>query len=72
MAKDYKDPKDSGGINLDCLTHPCFNVTFQKEGSGWGGVGSSAKKYQETNRTSDINASSTIKANKNEVKKLNW
>ncbi len=73
LAKDYKDPKTTSGWNLDCLTHPCFNVNFQKQSSGWGGVGTNEVNYSEQNRTVEINAStSKIKANKSEVKKLNW
>jgi len=70
LAKDYKDPSSS---NLDCLTHPCMRVKFRKENKGWGGVGNNSPKYKETNRTVEINASSTkIKANKKQIKKLDW
>ena len=71
LAKPYKDP--NGGSNLDCLTHPCMNVNFQKESSGWGGIGTGNEAYKETNRTSDINASlKKINVNKSTLKKINW
>ena len=70
LAKDYKDPSST---NLDCLTHPCFNVNFQKENSGWGGVGTNQPKYQANKRTAEINSSSKkININKNVLKKINW
>jgi len=72
LAKPYQDPSSS---NLDCLTHPCFNVSFQKESSGWGGIASNnvSEDYNETNRTSDINASlKRINVDKNTLKKINW
>ena len=69
-AKGYKDPDSS---NLNCLTHPCMRIEFRKENKGWGGVGTDTQKYKETNRTVEFNTSaSKIKANKNEVNRLNW
>ncbi len=71
LAKPYKDPKTSTGWNLDCLTHPCFNISFQKNSSGWGGVQSNInKKYSEQNRT--VESNSSIKVNKRTLKKINW
>ena len=69
LAKGYEDPSND---NLDCLTHPCMNVEFKKYSKGWGGAGVNNPKYKETNRTVKINSSSKIKANKSEVKRVNW
>jgi len=69
LAKPYKDPSNS---NEDCLTHPCIKVTFLKSGSGWAGVGRENSKYNENNKTVEVNLSKEINGTKNEVKKLNW
>ncbi len=70
LAENYKAPSST---NLNCLTHPCESVTFNKTSTGWGGIGKNNVKSSETNRTAEINASfKKIKANKAEVKKLNW
>jgi len=49
-----------------------MNVEFKKYSKGWGGAGVNNPKYKETNRTVKINSSSKIKANKSEVKRVNW
>ena len=71
LAKNYQDP--NGGTNLNCLTHPCFKVNFLKESLGWGGIGINKPKYQESNRTTEINASlKKININKKTLRKINW
>ncbi len=70
LAESYKNPS---ATNQNCLTHPCESVTFNKISIGWGGIGKDNVKSSETNRTAEINASlKKVKANKSEVKKLNW
>ena len=70
LAKEYKNPSST---NLDCLTHPCETLTFDKSQTGWGGIGKENVKSSETNRTANIDAASKeIKGNKEEVRKLNW
>ncbi len=68
LAKNYQEPSLS---NQDCLTHPCFNVTYINQSLGWGGVGSNDNKNPENNKTSKIK-SSYIKLHKNSIKKINW
>jgi hypothetical protein len=69
LAKEYKAPSSS---NLDCLTHPCAKITFQKTGSGWAGIGNKASKYNENNKTVKTKIGKEVNATRNEVKKLNW
>ena len=70
LAKPYKNPSST---NLDCLTHPCSDVEFKSNKKGWGGAGINTPKYQESNRTVEINASNVnIKSNKKSVTKINW
>jgi len=71
LAKPYKDPDSN---NLDCLTHPCLNVGFNGSLRGWGGIGITPSKYdtRNGNRSVHIDSSDDIKANKLEIKKLNW
>jgi len=69
LAKDYKAPSED---NLDCLTHPCMKVNFMSENSGWGGVGRESKRYNESNKTINIDISGKVEAEKKEMKKLSW
>ena len=70
LAKQYKDPSTT---NLDCLTHPCNNLDFLTESTGWGGIGKSGIKYSETNRTAEVNSTqNATKINKKGVVKINW
>jgi len=69
--KGYIDPSSK---NTDCLTHPCLKLDFLKESAGWGGVKAiNNSAFNESNRTSDINASnSDVNVSKSQVKKINW
>ncbi len=71
LAKDYKAPDSN---NTDCLTHPCMKVDFLTSGAGWGGVKAiNNPKFNEENRTSDINITHTdVNVSKSQVKKINW
>ncbi len=69
LAKPYRDPSST---NLDCLTHPCMKVIFNKTGNGWAGVGTNSTKMNEHNVTINLNLSPDINATKHEIKKLNW
>ena len=70
LATTYKDPSVN---NKDCLTHPCESITFNKDNSGWGGIGKNNVKSSESNRTVEFNSSTTsVNSNKREVRKLNW
>jgi hypothetical protein len=69
LAKEYKAPSAS---NLDCLTHPCAKVIFQKTSSGWAGIGNDESRYNENNKTVKTKIGKDINASRNELRKLNW
>ena len=70
LAKDYQDPSI---LNHNCLTHPCFDVSFLNDSSEWGGISNESNKYKNNNRTGKIAPSfKNIHTNKNTLKKLNW
>jgi len=75
LAKQYEVPSST---NLDCLTHPCLSVGFNQSSKGWGGIGKdrnpngSLYKYSASKRAADISSSDKVKANKLEIRKLNW
>jgi len=69
LAKEYKAPSNT---NTDCLTHPCFKITFLKSGSGWTGLGNSNSKYNENNKTVRVKLKKETNATIHKFNKLNW
>ncbi len=70
LAITYKDPSE----DESCFTHPCVKVDFLMSSKGWSGVKSiSNEKFNETNRTVDVNITPNEEnVTKSQVKKLNW
>jgi len=71
LAKPYKDPTSS---NKDCLTHPCLDVQFLSNSTGWGGIsGIDVEEFNATKRTVkvDSNSNSGKASNKGTIR-LNW
>ncbi|EDM22933.1 hypothetical protein, partial [Caminibacter mediatlanticus] len=68
LAKEYKSPL----ISLDCLTHPCMKIVFQKPNSKWVGIGNPNSKYAPEKRLPEIEINSTTPVDTESVKKIFW